>query len=464
VSGLPGQPGSGGATRAVVGEHSETIPAGTTSNATLDFDGDVVADVNDLCPAVPGGPTDLADNGCPGSASPLPQNTSGPAIIGQALQGQVLTEVRGAWTNAATAYQYRWLRCDTSGSNCVSVGAPNLSYTLTAADVGSTIRVSEVASNGVGSSDPSLSRPTATIRSAIPVNVAAPGIGGEAVEGQTLSAQRGTWSNAPTGFEDQWLRCDSSGASCQPIPGETGLTHQLTASDVRATLRVREAAGNQFGSGTPITSAATGSVVDAPLSLQTFALVGTVRSIIPGPIASFVDPADPGTPASAYSATIAWGDGRSSHGTAVANKGGGYVVAATHAYAKAGNYTITVRVNAAAGATAAATNRVSVFAAAVCPKGSVRKGHNCLGDIALPAGCVFRGDKVRVSLPPTPNIAGVRYVIDHKHKPVRGQGPRFRAALPTAGLPSGTHSLSAQITFTSGKPRTLSKTRTFAVC
>lgn len=82
----------------------------------------------------------------------LPANTALPTISGSDLQGQTLTTSNGSWTNSPTGYQYQWSRCNASGASCVQIsGAMSHSYLLVAADVGSTLRASVTATNGVGS-------------------------------------------------------------------------------------------------------------------------------------------------------------------------------------------------------------------------------------------------------------------------------------------------------------------------
>ena len=200
------------------------------------------------------------------------------------------------------------------------------------------------------------------------------------------------------------------------------------------------------------------------LTLQTFALVGTARGVVPGPVASFEVADAGGRPAHTYAVTISWGDDSTTRGTVVAVRPGGYLVEGAHVYAHPGNYTLTVHLYAATGARASTANRVTVFAAALCPKGSAAKGHNCIGDVALPSGCVLRGAKVRVSIPSATRIASVHYMIDGRRRQVAGRGPMFTAAIDTRTLTSGTHRLTAHIAFRSGRPRALVKTRKFAVC
>lgn len=88
-----------------------------------------------------------------------------------------------------------------------------------------------------------------------PENTDAPSITGTAEEGQTLTADAGTW----TGREDpvlthQWNRDGS------PIDGATGTTYDLVAEDVGAVITVTVTGRNWAGTDTA-TSAATATVV-----------------------------------------------------------------------------------------------------------------------------------------------------------------------------------------------------------
>ena len=90
-------------------------------------------------------------------------NTAAPTITGTQTQGQVVTVDEGSWTGAPSAYSYSWSRCDTTGANCAPVAnATSNSYPVTAADTGSTLRVTVTAANSI-SSQQGVSNPTATI-------------------------------------------------------------------------------------------------------------------------------------------------------------------------------------------------------------------------------------------------------------------------------------------------------------
>jgi hypothetical protein len=101
---------------------------------------------------------------------------------------------------------------------------------------------------------------TATTLPAVPTFGEPPTIAGTATEGQTLSATRGFWTNKPSGYADQWQRCDSSGNNCQAIAGATSQSYTLTAGDVGSTIRVQETASNSEGMSEPAESEATAVV------------------------------------------------------------------------------------------------------------------------------------------------------------------------------------------------------------
>src|SRR5207248_2709204 len=145
-------------------------------------------------------------------------------------------------------------------------GATNQTYVLAAEDVAHTLRVQETASNEAGAGTPAGSAATADVSQAPPVNISPPTIGGTAQQGQTLTEHKGSWSNEPTSFAYQWLRCDGAGENCLAISGATSKTYVPVAADVEHMLRVAEEASNEGGSGGPVSSEATAAVVPPPPS------------------------------------------------------------------------------------------------------------------------------------------------------------------------------------------------------
>jgi subtilisin family serine protease len=106
---------------------------------------------------------------------------------------------------------------------------------------------------------------------AAPVNTALPVISGTAQQGQSLTASTGSWTNSPTGYRYQWLRCASG--SCSAISGATATSYTAVSADVGDTLEVTVTATNNGGS-TAATSNATATVQAAP-STATFGTTTT---------------------------------------------------------------------------------------------------------------------------------------------------------------------------------------------
>ncbi|HUR85213.1 MAG TPA: hypothetical protein VMY78_07700 [Solirubrobacteraceae bacterium] len=216
----------------------------------------------------------------PASAA-APAATGLPAITGTARQGQILTSTTGAFSGTAPITTSRaWQRCDAGGAACAPIASASAAtYTLAAADVGTTIRVSVTATNLEGSA--TVSSPASALVGALspPVNDAGglPVISGTARDGQTLSATDGGWSGiGPLTFTRLWRRCDAGGASCSSLAGAA--THLLTSNDIGATIRVEVTAKNADGQA--VATSAQTAVVDAaaPANTALPAVGGTARS------------------------------------------------------------------------------------------------------------------------------------------------------------------------------------------
>ena len=226
-----------------------------------------------------GGASSPASSNATAAVLPLaPTNTAPPTISGSAQQGKTLTEAHGAWTGNPTSYAYQWLRCDSTGANCVAIsGATVQTYVLVAADVGRTIRVQETASNEGGAGSAATSSATAWS----PRKLRATPPRRRSARPPRCKVRRSPRATArgrhPTGFAYQWQQCDGSGNGCLPISGATAQTYVPVAGDVGHTIRVQETASNAGGSGAPATSSAT-TAVTAPSS-QTFGKtsVGAVK-------------------------------------------------------------------------------------------------------------------------------------------------------------------------------------------
>jgi fibronectin-binding autotransporter adhesin len=184
------------------------------------------------------------------SAATAPSNTVVPAVSGTATQGQTLSTSSGTWTGTTPiTFTYAWQRCDSTGAACAAIsGATQSQYTLTADDVGQTVRSAVTARNS-GGTNTATSTASSVVRAAqAPTNGGAPTIAGTAAVGGTLTAANGSWSGtAPITYAYEWERCDDTGAACAAISGATASTYTLANADVDHTIRVRVTATNSAG-------------------------------------------------------------------------------------------------------------------------------------------------------------------------------------------------------------------------
>jgi hypothetical protein len=83
-----------------------------------------------------------------------------------------------------------------------------------------------------------------------PQNSQLPQISGSAQQGASLTVSTGSWTNSPSSYAYQWLRCDSAGNNCSPISGATANSYTAQQQDVGASLRAAVTATNSAGSST----------------------------------------------------------------------------------------------------------------------------------------------------------------------------------------------------------------------
>src|SRR5439155_818134 len=81
------------------------------------------------------------------------------------------------------------------------------------------------------------------------------------VVGTKLGSYVGQWTDTPSSFSRQWIRCDADGTSnCTDIPGKTGTTYIPVLVDAGHTLRFRVIAHGAAGDSLPATSAPSGVI------------------------------------------------------------------------------------------------------------------------------------------------------------------------------------------------------------
>ena len=195
-----------------------------------------------------------------------PNHVAAPVLTGSTRVGQVLGATLGTWSGSLPlTYVRQWRRCDATGPGCVSIpGATGPQYTLAADDLGARIRHQVTGTNPAGADEGS-SVLTAPVGAAEPpVATQPPALAGTAMDRQTLTLDRGTWTGAATvAYAQTWLRCNAVTGACLPIPNANGLSLLLTSADVGARLRADVTATNPDGTATRST-ALTAAVAPAP--------------------------------------------------------------------------------------------------------------------------------------------------------------------------------------------------------
>jgi hypothetical protein len=116
---------------------------------------------------------------------------------------------------------------------------------------------------------------------AAPTNTVPPTITGTPTVGQTLTAQEGTWTNSPTSYTYQWMRCKGGGNKCANIANATQKTYTLVAADAGQTIKVQVTATNASGSGSatsaPTAAVAKGTSTAGPKNTSPPTISGTAK-------------------------------------------------------------------------------------------------------------------------------------------------------------------------------------------
>lgn len=187
-----------------------------------------------------------------------------PAISGSlALNTKLTADPGTAISTYRLWYSYQWQRCDSSGASCTNIrGATQSSYTPEFVDVrpGEKVRVVVTASS-IKDVASTTSAATAPVQGTSPGSLGAPAISGQAIDGGTLAATRGTWQSLePYVVSYQWQRCT---ISCENVAGAHQPNYTPSPYDVGATLRA-EVTARSFSGGTTTSDALTVVVAASP--------------------------------------------------------------------------------------------------------------------------------------------------------------------------------------------------------
>jgi hypothetical protein len=187
-------------------------------------------------------------------AGTRPQPTAPePELTGEPRERATLTATAGGWAASPDALRFRWQRC---GYRCHRIaGATGTSYTVTAADINSTVRVEVTAVNAAGESR-SWSRKLGPVDPAgpqsVPENVRAPRVAGTFRNPGTLFPDPGEWTQHPDYAGARWERCQADGSDCREV--QAGGVYDVGENDVGFRLRIVAGAANEAGRSTLVRS------------------------------------------------------------------------------------------------------------------------------------------------------------------------------------------------------------------
>lgn len=180
-----------------------------------------------------------------------------PEMSAASRSGQTLVAGYGSWSGEAPiGYAYRWLRCDSAGSDCSTIsGEEGQSYELTGTDVGHTIRVLVTATNPAGEAEARSALSAPISASGGPSGGAPPTVSGAPEVGGLLSVDHGGWEGAES-YAYQWQHCGVSLADseCALIPGATSANYAPNYDDVGSALRVTVTATGPGGSAAAVSA------------------------------------------------------------------------------------------------------------------------------------------------------------------------------------------------------------------
>ena len=212
--------------------------------------------------------------------------TGAPTITGTAQVGQTLTAGTTAIMDAegltTPGYTYQWIRVATDNTETNIASATASTYTLVAADQGTTIKVTVSFTDDLNNPETLTSAATAAVSAAANTPATgAPTITGTAQVGQTLTAGTTAIVDADgltsVSYTYQWIRT-AAGVDTN-ISGATASTYTLVTADLGTTIKVTVSFTDDASNPETRTSAATAAVSAAPNTPATGAptITGTAQ-------------------------------------------------------------------------------------------------------------------------------------------------------------------------------------------
>jgi hypothetical protein len=188
-----------------------------------------------------------------------------PTITGTPKVGTVLTAHAGTWAPADVDLAYQWYADDEP-----IIGANQLTYTVTAAEIGAALTVGVTATATGYTTQSATSAPTAAVAegSIVP---GTPTITGTPKLGEVLIVDPGTWAPADVDLAYQWY------SGTEPIEGATAASFTPAAAEVGTALTVRVTGTATEYAAQTTTSAPTAEVAPGTLISGTPTITGTPK-------------------------------------------------------------------------------------------------------------------------------------------------------------------------------------------
>jgi len=195
-----------------------------------------------------------------------PTNTAAPVISGTTRTGSTLSIASDAWTGSPTSFTYQWKRAASSGGSYANIGsATNSTYVLTDDDINNYIKVSVIATNGVGSSSAVLSA-ASTVVTDLPDSI----VPTVTTSVSTATGFTFTISNYSSSYTYALTTTKGSVSRSTDAVTVTGLTAGESATVTIAVTRTnyKPASKTVTGSATPATTTTTSTTTTAAPALS----------------------------------------------------------------------------------------------------------------------------------------------------------------------------------------------------
>jgi hypothetical protein len=178
-----------------------------------------------------------------------PPSLGAVSVTGNSLTpgAQLHASVQASGTPSPSV-SYSWSRCDANGNGCQPIGAGGANYTLQGADVGSTLRATATATNGIEPAATSTSAPSGLVGTPARLDGTpdfSPNSG--LLPGVTLQANASVSGVPAPNVGYTWLRCSASSNTCTPTGGFAA-QYTVTNDDVGSRIRLHVDVSNEHGS------------------------------------------------------------------------------------------------------------------------------------------------------------------------------------------------------------------------